>query len=100
MSEAYTKTNSAKKRLNVSEETKLAYDSRDQTRDNMDPDNPVMPPESWEGATIGKYYRPLKTQISVRIDDEILDWLKSKGVGHLTRINDILREKMMNERRT
>jgi hypothetical protein len=48
-----------------------------------------MPPEFWEGAEIGKYYRPLKTQISFRIDNEILDWLKSKGEGHLTRINEI-----------
>jgi uncharacterized protein (DUF4415 family) len=92
------KINSPEKRLKVSEKTRLAYESRDKSLDNLDPDNPVMPPESWEGAAIGKYYRPVKTQVSVRIDDEILDWLKSKGAGHLTRINDILRENMMNER--
>ena len=44
---------------------------------------------------IGKYYRPVKTQISFRIDNEVLDWLKSKGEGHLTRINDILRTQML-----
>jgi uncharacterized protein (DUF4415 family) len=65
----------------------------------VDPDAPVMPPEFWEGAEIGKYYRPLKTQISFRIDNEILDWLKSKGEGHLTRINEILRERMAADRR-
>jgi hypothetical protein len=40
---------------------------------------------------IGKYYRPLKTQISFRIDNEVLDC-------HLSRINEILRERMARER--
>ena len=56
------------------------------------------PREYWNHAAIGKYYRPLKTQISFRIDNEILDWLKSKGAGHLSRINRILRECITRER--
>ncbi|MGB3632002.1 MAG: BrnA antitoxin family protein, partial [Terracidiphilus sp.] len=31
-----------------------------------------------------------KVAVSVRLDPLVLDWLKSKGEGHLTRINDIL----------
>src|SRR5271154_3292216 len=31
-----------------------------------------------------------KVPVSVRLDPQVLDWLKSKGEGHLTRINDIL----------
>jgi uncharacterized protein (DUF4415 family) len=31
-----------------------------------------------------------KVAVSVRLDARVLDWLKSKGDGHLTRINDIL----------
>jgi uncharacterized protein (DUF4415 family) len=58
-----------------------------------------MPPEFWENAVIGKFYRPVKTRISCRIDNEVLEWLKSKGEGHLARINEILRERMMTERR-
>ena len=58
-----------------------------------------MPPDYWSKAVIGKYYRPLKTQISLRIDNEVLDWLKSKGDGHLSRINKILRERMTQDRR-
>jgi uncharacterized protein (DUF4415 family) len=58
-----------------------------------------MAPEFWANATVGKYYRPIKTQISLRIDNEVLDWLKSKGDGHLIRINEILRERMAAERR-
>ena len=31
-----------------------------------------------------------KVAVSVRLDPRVIDWLKSKGGGHLTRINDIL----------
>jgi uncharacterized protein (DUF4415 family) len=93
MKKAPTKTSSAK-RLKISDQTRRTYERRDKSRDQLDPDAPVRPPEFWQGASIGKYYRPRKTPVSVRIDDEILDWLKSKGEGHLTRINEILRERM------
>jgi uncharacterized protein (DUF4415 family) len=97
MSAERMKTNSVR-RLKISEETRRAYANRDKSLDSKDPDSPTMPPESWEGAAIGKYYRPVKTQISFRIDNEVLDWLKSQGEGHLTRINEILRERMAAER--
>jgi uncharacterized protein (DUF4415 family) len=85
------------KRLKMSEGTRKAYGQRDRRLDS-DPDAPQMPPEYWNNAVVGKYYRPLKTQISFRIDKEVLDWLKSKGPGHLSRINEILRERMTRER--
>jgi uncharacterized protein (DUF4415 family) len=40
-----------------------------------------------------------KQAVSVRLDPEVLDWLKSKGEGHLTRINDILANLMEAERK-
>src|SRR5215831_2592434 len=40
-----------------------------------------------------------KVQVSVRIETRVLDWLKSKGEGHLTRINDILANVMEAEQR-
>lgn len=40
-----------------------------------------------------------KVPVSVRLDPQVLDWLKSKGEGHLTRINDILSNLMDAERR-
>jgi uncharacterized protein (DUF4415 family) len=96
MKRVSTKTSSAK-RLTVSRGTRAAYGKRDRVLDR-DADAPQMPPEYWAGAAIGKYYRPLKSQISFRIDNEVLDWLKSKGEGHLTRINEILRERMIRDR--
>ncbi len=96
MKKASTTTSSAK-RLKISAKTKRAYGKRDRALDR-DADAPQLPPEYWSNAAIGKYYRPVKTQISFRIDNEVLDWLKSQGEGHLSRINEILRERMTKER--
>jgi uncharacterized protein (DUF4415 family) len=40
-----------------------------------------------------------KVAVSVRLDPQVLEWLRSKGEGHLTRINDILFNLMDAERR-
>jgi uncharacterized protein (DUF4415 family) len=43
--------------------------------------------------------RPRKVAVSIRLDAQVLDWLRSKGEGHLTRINDILANLMEAEQR-
>ena len=40
-----------------------------------------------------------KVPVSVRLDPQVLDWLRGKGEGHLTRINDILTNLMEAELR-
>jgi uncharacterized protein (DUF4415 family) len=42
---------------------------------------------------------PRKVAVSVRLDAQVLRWLKSKGGRHLTRINDILTNLMEAEQR-
>jgi uncharacterized protein (DUF4415 family) len=96
MKRASTKGNSVR-RLKIGDHTRQAYAKRDRRLDK-EPDAPQLPPEYWNNAVIGKYYRPLKTQISCRIDNEVLDWLKSHGKGHLSRINEILRDRMTHDR--
>jgi uncharacterized protein (DUF4415 family) len=88
-----TKTSSVK----IGKRTRELYGKRDRSLDCSDV--PQLPPAQWAKAVVGKYYRPLKSQISFRIDNDVLDWLKSKGEGHLSRINAILREQMEHERR-
>jgi uncharacterized protein (DUF4415 family) len=39
-----------------------------------------------------------KMPVSVRLDPAVLEWLKGKGEGHLTRIDDILANAMEAER--
>ena len=40
------------------------------------------------------FYKPMKRSTTVRIDADVLGWLKSKGPGYQTRINALLREVM------
>ncbi|HEY3940453.1 MAG TPA: BrnA antitoxin family protein [Bryobacteraceae bacterium] len=42
--------------------------------------------------------RPNKTLIAVRVDPEVLAWLKSFGPGYSTRVNGILRTVMKQSR--
>ena len=44
------------------------------------------------GAEIGKFYRPIKEQITIRLDKNVLAWFKAKGAKYQTRINQALRE--------
>ena len=96
-SKVLTKTSTAK-RVTISQATRRLYAKRDK-RFDTDADAPALPPAAWENAVVGKYYRSVKTQISLRIDKEVLDWVRSQGDGYLTRINDILRRQMIAERK-
>lgn len=48
----------------------------------------------WSGAVVGKYYRPIKKSLTIRLDADVLAWLKSQGSGYQTRINRLLRAAM------
>ena len=48
----------------------------------------------WSKAVVGKFYRPLKKPLTIRVDADVLAWLKSQGKGYQTRINSLLREAM------
>jgi uncharacterized protein (DUF4415 family) len=52
----------------------------------------------WSGAVVGLFYRPRKTPLTLRIDVDVLAWLRSKGKGYQTRINRILRDAMLVEK--
>jgi len=54
-------------------------------------DIPEAPAENWERAHL---FRPRKEAISLRVDMDVLDWLRRGGGGYQTRINRILRERM------
>ncbi len=60
-------------------------------------DIPETTDKQWSDAVRGQFYRPLKTQASVRIDADVMEWLKRPGKGYQTRLNAILREAMLRE---
>jgi uncharacterized protein (DUF4415 family) len=58
-------------------------------------DIPPLDDEFWRHAVRGRFYRPTKSQLTVRLDNDVLAWLKAKGRGYQTRINAILRQAML-----
>ncbi|MBI2355187.1 MAG: BrnA antitoxin family protein [Deltaproteobacteria bacterium] len=48
----------------------------------------------WSGTVIGKFYRPVKETVTLRLDADVLHWLKQGGKGYQTRLNSILRREM------
>ena len=47
---------------------------------------------NWDGAVRGRFYRPLKEQVTLRIDADVLAWFRAGGNKYQTRINAALRE--------
>ena len=43
----------------------------------------------------GELYRPVKEQITLRLDKDVLAWFKAGGEGYQTRINEALREHVL-----
>jgi uncharacterized protein (DUF4415 family) len=60
-------------------------------------DIPPLGDEFWKNAVRNPLYKPTKTSTTVRLDSDVLMWLKSKGKGYQTRINAILRDAMLKE---
>jgi uncharacterized protein (DUF4415 family) len=60
-------------------------------------DIPPLTDEFWANAVRNPFYRPTKAATTVRVDADVLAWLKSKGKGYQTRLNAILREAMLKE---
>jgi uncharacterized protein (DUF4415 family) len=91
---------SLRKGIKITRKVRELYEKRD-SRLDRDPDSKPLPPDRWANAMRrDEFFRPIKKLTTVRIDADVLDWLRSKGEGHLTRINEILRERMMAERRS
>jgi len=53
----------------------------------------------WTGAEVGRFYRPPKRAVTIRLDGDVIDWLKSYGRGYQTRVNLLLRHAMESGRR-
>jgi uncharacterized protein (DUF4415 family) len=60
-------------------------------------DIPPLDDEFWRRAVRNPFYRPVKSQLTVRLDNDVLAWLKAKGRGYQTRINAILRRAMLED---
>ena len=46
----------------------------------------------WSGAKRGLFYRPVKQQLTLRLDADVIDWFRRQGTGYQSRMNAALRE--------
>ncbi len=58
-------------------------------------DIPPLTDAFWKNAVRSPLYKPTKQTTTVRVDSDVLLWLKGQGKGYQTRINAILREAML-----
>jgi uncharacterized protein (DUF4415 family) len=49
----------------------------------------------WSGAEVGKFYRPAKKPVTMRLDVDVLEWLRADGRGYQTKANQLLRHAML-----
>ena len=49
---------------------------------------------AWSAAEIGKFYRPRKEAVTIRLDADVLEWFRQSagGRGYQTAINAALRD--------
>lgn len=49
----------------------------------------------WRGAERGRFYRPVKQVITIRLDADVVDWFKTRDRKYQTAVNQALREYML-----
>jgi uncharacterized protein (DUF4415 family) len=49
----------------------------------------------WSAGAVGKFYRPTKKPVTMRLDSDVVEWLKSEGRGYQTKANWLLRHAML-----
>jgi uncharacterized protein (DUF4415 family) len=61
-------------------------------------DSPPLGDEFFEKITLP--WPPSKKQLTLRLDEDVLVWIKAQGKGYQTRINHILRAAMNSQQRS
>jgi uncharacterized protein (DUF4415 family) len=60
-------------------------------------DIPPLTERFWKNAVRNPFYRPVKQQLTVRLDADVIAWLREQGSGYQTRINALLRAAMLHD---
>jgi uncharacterized protein (DUF4415 family) len=90
----------------LSREEEMELEALDALPDKqIDASDPhALPLSVWyERGVRGKFYRPIKRPVTMRLDADVIEWLKSKsgpqGRGYQTAANRVLRARMIAELR-
>ena len=84
-----------KKTTNKTREIRALHRMKDSEIDLTD----IPEIKDWSRAVVGRFYRPIKRSLTIRLDADVLAWVKAEGKGYQTRINSILREAMQQPER-
>ena len=60
-------------------------------------DIPELTEKFWRNAVRNPFYRPLKKQLTLRLDADVIAWLQRQGKGYQTRANALLRAAMLHD---
>jgi uncharacterized protein (DUF4415 family) len=60
-------------------------------------DIPPLTSNFWKNAVRNPFYRPLKQQVTVRLDADVIAWLRLPGRGYQSRLNRLLRAAMLED---
>ncbi len=58
-------------------------------------DIPELTEEQLSRAVRGRMYRPIKKPVTMRLDADVIAWLKEDGRGYQTKANALLRREMV-----
>ena len=47
---------------------------------------------NWDNAVVGKFYRPIKKPVTIRLDTDVIEWFKTQNGKYQSNINKALRE--------
>ena len=62
-------------------------------KDDKDIDTSDIPENTdWDSAVIGKFYRPIKKKLTIRLDADVVEWFKCNSKHYQSAINKALRE--------
>jgi len=50
--------------------------------------------DDWKNAEVGKFYRPIKQPVTMRLDADVVAWFRKQHPKYQTAINRVLREYM------
>jgi len=60
-------------------------------------DIPELDEKFWRNAVRNPFYRPVKQQLTLRLDADVIAWLRRQGKGYQTLANALLREAMLGD---
>jgi uncharacterized protein (DUF4415 family) len=56
-------------------------------------------PEFWAKAEVGKFYKPVKQQLTLRLDSDVIAWFRRTQPKYQTAMNEALRTYMVEHAR-